>query len=271
MSSQSYLSPDGRPTAVVRHNGSVHRRPGPETPAVLSLLRHLEAAGFPASPRVVGNGYDEEGNQVLTFIEGELVHPRAWSDEAIGRVGQLLRALHDATASFRRPPDAVWRSWFLRSSEPTAIIGFGEAAPWNIVARDGLPVAFIGWENAGPIERLDELSGAAWLNAQLHDDDVAEMFGLPDASVRANQLRRFLDAYGLPALDRAGFVTRMVEYAIRDCAREAIAPPTAGPEDGPPITPSSTDPLPLWALAWRARSAAWLLRHRPMLEGAIGV
>ena len=128
MSSQSYLSPDGRPTAVVRHNGTVHR-PGPETPAVMSLLRHLDAAGFPASPRVVADGYDEEGNQVVTFIEGELVHPRAWPEEGIARVGQLLRGLHDASATFRPPPAAVWRPWFLRSSEPTAIIGSGDAGP----------------------------------------------------------------------------------------------------------------------------------------------
>jgi hypothetical protein len=52
----------------------------------------------------------------------------------------------------------------------------------------------------------------------------------------------------------------MIEYAIRDCAAEVI---TAQ------VTPSSTDPAPLWALAWRARSAAWMLHHRTMLENAI--
>ena len=52
----------------------------------------------------------------------------------------------------------------------------------------------------------------------------------------------------------------MIEYAIRDCAAEAITSQ---------VTPGSTDPAPLWALAWRARSAAWMLRHRTMLENAI--
>jgi hypothetical protein len=35
------------------------------------------------------------------------------------------------------------------------------------------------------------------------------------------------------------------------------------------ITPDSADPAPLWALAWRSRSAAWMIRHRVLLENAI--
>ena len=42
------------------------------------------------------------------------------------------------------------------------------------MARDGLPIAFIDWPTAGPTDRIDEIAGAAWLNAQLHDD-VAEL------------------------------------------------------------------------------------------------
>jgi hypothetical protein len=53
----------------------------------------------------------------------------------------------------------------------------------------------------------------------------------------------------------------MIEYAIRGCAAEAVSAR---------ITPETTDAAPLWALAWRARSAAWMLRHRPLLERAIG-
>jgi hypothetical protein len=52
----------------------------------------------------------------------------------------------------------------------------------------------------------------------------------------------------------------MIEFAIRDCAWEAIRAR---------VTPESTDATPVWALAWRARAAAWTLRHRPMLEHAI--
>jgi aminoglycoside phosphotransferase (APT) family kinase protein len=175
------------------------------------------------------------------------------------QVGRLLRDLHDATASFRPPPGAVWQPWFHRGDAAGAIVGHGDAGPWNVVARDGLPVALIDWELAGPVDRLDEVAATAWWNAQLHDDDVAARQHLPDAAARAAQLRYFLDGYGLPKAERAGLVSRMVGYAIRGCAWEATCAQ---------VTPESTDATPLWALAWRARAAAWMLRHRALLERA---
>ena len=68
-------------------------------------------------------------------------------------------------------------------------MGHCDTGPWHIVARDGLPVAFIDWTLAGPIDRRDEIAATAWWNAQLHDDDVAERNQLPDAAARAAQLR----------------------------------------------------------------------------------
>ncbi|WP_345456037.1 hypothetical protein [Actinoallomurus oryzae] len=130
----------------------------------------------------------------------------------------------------------------------------------SIDALTRLPAAAHRGPTCGPTDRLDEIAVTAWLNAQLHDDDVAERQGLPDATARAGQLRLFLDGYGLAAGERRGLVTTMIEYAIRDCAAEAVTTR---------ITPGTTDAAPLWALAWRARSAAWMLRHRPLLERAV--
>jgi hypothetical protein len=45
------------------------------------------------SPRVIGNGYDGHGREVLTYIPGDTVDPHAWSDEGIWHVGRLLRDL----------------------------------------------------------------------------------------------------------------------------------------------------------------------------------
>jgi aminoglycoside phosphotransferase (APT) family kinase protein len=143
---------------------------------------------------------------------------------------------------------------------PDSVIGHCDAGPWHIVARTGRPVAFIDWTLAGPVDRLDEVVATAWWNAQLHDDDVAERNGLPDAASRARQLRLFLAGYELPVADRAGLVNRMIEVAIRDCAAEAARAR---------ITPESTDPAPLWSLAWRARAAGWMIRHRTLLERAV--
>ena len=51
----------------------------------------------------------------------------------------------------------------------------------------------------------------------------------------------------------------MIEYAIRDGAAEAIEAH---------VTPAQGDTTTLWAIAWRARSAAWMIRHRHLLEHA---
>jgi SAM-dependent methyltransferase len=250
----------GERTSVERVGDVAIRPSAPWTPAVLSLLRHLERVGFDGAPRVVGTGYDDAGRETVEFIEGDFVHPHAWSDEGIYQLGRLLRRLHDAGATFEPGPALAWQDWYSRSDRPGAMIGHGDPGPWNIVERDGLPVAFIDWEFAGPVDRLDEVAHAAWLNAQLHDDHVAKLNGLPAAEHRALQLNLFLDGYGLVREDRAGFVDRLIETAVLACANEAI-------EGG--IAPNSTDSRWLWGLAWRARSAAWMIRHRRLLEQGI--
>src|SRR5579863_6267355 len=238
-------------------DGDVVRRPvGPWTPAVHALLDHLERAGFAGSPHAVS----ADGEDVVTYIRGESVHPRAWSDEGVFQVGRLLRDLHDATAGFTPPPGATWHPWPFASDAPGAIISHRDTGPWNIVARAGMPIAFIDWVTAGPADALEEIAATAWLNAQLHDDDVAERQGLPSARARAAQLRYLADGYRLAASDRRGLVTAMIEYAIRDSAAEAIQ---AG------VTPEAGDRDALWAITWRARSAAWMVRHRSLLETAL--
>jgi Ser/Thr protein kinase RdoA (MazF antagonist) len=243
-----------RPVVI---DGDVVRRPaGPWTQAVHALLDHLERAGFTGSPHAVS----ADGEDVVTYIPGESVSPHAWSDEGVFHVGRLLRGLHEATASFVPPPDAAWHPWPFASDAPDAIISHRDTGPWNIVACGGLPVAFIDWVTAGPADRLEEIAATAWLNAQLHDDDIAERQGLPGAPARAAQLRYLADGYRLAAADRRDLVTAMIEYAIRDSAAEAVQ---AG------VTPLSGDCGALWAITWRARSAAWMVRHRPLLENAL--
>ncbi|HEX5543245.1 MAG TPA: hypothetical protein VFX60_17080, partial [Micromonospora sp.] len=94
---------EGGPSNVIRSGGTVRRPAQPWTRTIHALLRHLEEVGFTGCPRVVGDGIDADGNEVLTYIEGTIVHPHAWSDEGVWQVGKLLRDLHTATASFQPP------------------------------------------------------------------------------------------------------------------------------------------------------------------------
>jgi Ser/Thr protein kinase RdoA (MazF antagonist) len=182
----------GGRSVVHRRGNVVIRDAGPWTPAVHALLRHLEDVGFAAAPRLVGSGLDTDGREVLTFIDGEFTDQGPWSLDGAAAVGSLLRDLHQATRSFCPPPDAVWFPWHGRDlGGPVKIIGHCDVAPWNIVAREGLPVALIDWETAGPVDPRVELAQLAWLNAKLYDDIVARREHLPPLPDRARQLVRW--------------------------------------------------------------------------------
>jgi SAM-dependent methyltransferase len=256
-------------TEIYRQGDIVVRAAGPWSASVLALLRHLEVVGFTGSPRVVGHGFDADDHETLSYIDGDFVHPHAWTDDGIAALGLLLRRFHESSATFVAPVDAVWQPWFTRSDRPDAIVGHGDLGPWNIVAREGLPVGIIDWEFAGPVNRLEEVAQAAWLNAQLHDDDVAARNALPSPEARARQLGLFVDAYGLSAAERAQLVTLMVEHAIRDAANEITDAGGLEMANAPSLPPGGPEVDPSWALTWRVRSAAWLVRHRQLLEAAI--
>jgi aminoglycoside phosphotransferase (APT) family kinase protein len=90
------------------------------------------------------------------------------------------------------------------------IISHGDLGPWNTVYRDGIPVAFIDWDSAGPVTPLADLADAAWTFVPLAPPGQLPEAGfdpLPDLPAR---LRMFVDAYGLtdrkailPALERS--------------------------------------------------------------------
>ncbi len=250
--------PDKR---VFRVGQVLHRQTGAWASAVHSLLDHLERAGFTGAPRVVGTGFDSEGLETLTFIEGQFTQPGPWTIEGAVAVGRLLKSLHEATESFLPSPNAIWRPWFGRDlGGHRKTIGHCDAGPWNLVARDGMPVALIDWDFAGPVDPLVDLAQACWLNAKLHSDDVAAREGLPSLHDRAHHLRAIVDGYGLAKDLRRGFVRLMIDFAIHSVAAEA---------DEFGIAPDTKKTDGLWGMAWRGRSAAWMLRNEKTLQNAL--
>ena len=267
MSAEERRLDGGWQTEVHRAGQEVLRSCGPQSATVLALLRHLHDEGVRFAPEPVGSGFTADGRERLRFVEGESPHPTSWSDEAMTSMGEMLRRLHDSASTFVPELEPTWRPWFARSLPGEhPVIGHGDLGPWNILARDGVPVAFLDWDNAGPVDAHWELAQVAWLNAQLHDDDVADLNGLGSPAARAHQVRLLVDGYGLASAARRELVNHMIEFAIRTVREEAMAY-----EGGPGSTSPAADGFPvLWALAWRARSAAWMLDHRATLEAALG-
>jgi aminoglycoside phosphotransferase (APT) family kinase protein len=166
-----------RTAGVVRVGDTVRRPTGPRSPFVHDLLRHLEAVDFAAAPRLLG--VDEQGREVLSFVEGEVPHERAGhglSDARLANAAALIRRLHDATEGSHLAADAE-------------VVAHNELGPHNTVFSGEEPVAFIDWDDAAPGTRLFDLANAVWSFA-----DVGEGGG--PLAEQARRVRLMCDAYG---------------------------------------------------------------------------
>jgi hypothetical protein len=176
---------------VVRVGDTVRRPAGYWTPAVHALLNHLHSVGFRGAPRPLG--LDERGREVLEFLPGDVPYPAHAEllapDAALGRVGRLIRDLHDAVAEFVPPPDARWQQ--LIPADGADLIVHHDLAPWNLVV--GQRWAFIDWDAAGPGTRLWDLAYSA------HGFAFVDR---PPTLVATRRLRLLVDAYELDQSQR---------------------------------------------------------------------
>ncbi|MCM2580134.1 phosphotransferase [Streptomyces meridianus] len=203
---------------VVRIGATVRRPTGPWTPAVHALLDHLAAAGFRGAPRA--HGIDEQGREVLDFVPGQIGTLSGCDGARPGAAGRLLRAFHDATAGFVPPAGAIW---YFPPHEPAEVVCHGDAAPYNMVFRDGLPVAFIDFDTAHPGPRIRDVAYAAYRFVPL---TTAPAEGAMPLAEQARRLRLFADAYGLAARDRATLVATAVarlEHLVGHMEEQAAA------------------------------------------------
>ncbi len=178
---------------AVRIGDTVHRRSGPYTPAVHSLLRFLERAGFEA-PRVVG--MDAQGREVLRFIPGVAhngtsgpVPDHVLTEARVVEAATLLRRYHDAVAGFRPAPNSRWR---LVAPTPYELICHNDWAPWNALLREGRVAVMLDWDLAGPGSRLWDIANGIYCWAPLFGREFTTSVG-----ECARRARLFLDAYGL--------------------------------------------------------------------------
>jgi Ser/Thr protein kinase RdoA (MazF antagonist) len=181
---------------AVRVGSTVRRVRGPGAEVVEALLMHLESVGFDAAPRFVG--IDDEGRQVLTFIDGDVWDWPPWVDDdrqhaiTLGEVAAVLARLHHATASFDPPAgSAVARPLPLPGTTWT----HGDPGYSNIVFSGGRPLALIDWDCAAPADPLCDLSMLlvlAVVNPKVIAAEESRRVGSVDAAMSA-----IVDSYGL--------------------------------------------------------------------------
>lgn len=251
---------------IVRVGATVRRPHQPASAAVAAYLRHLEQRGFDGAPRHLGT--DERGRDVLTWVEGRTATspPERWatSEVLLASVGRLLRGLHDASADFVPPPNAVWHRDALRLDPPVPepppdLVSHLDMTPQNVVVRGDEAVALIDFDLAGPTTRRADLLMAAlhWVPFAPAEDVPPDWAGL-DAPRR---LRVLVDGYGLEPRLRTDLVdVAVARVALSYRRMEASAEQLGGG----------------WARMWEAgmgerleRRRRWLLEHRTELQRAL--
>jgi aminoglycoside phosphotransferase (APT) family kinase protein len=110
--------------------------------------------GFEGSPRFLG--VDEQGRQILEYLDDSAYRTPPWQhDDAanaaeLGRLAAWLRRLHDATADFAPPANALPRRSLPVSG---SVWTHGDVGYPNVVYRQHRCVGLIDWEFAAPAHR----------------------------------------------------------------------------------------------------------------------
>jgi hypothetical protein len=175
----------GLVSEVVRAGVTVRRSIYPDLDVRFGevVLQSLEAAGFAGAPRFLG--YDDDGRQILTVVEGSL-RPAPSSDDDLVAVLRTVRAFHDLTG--------------------------GQVCHNDLAPRNTLwpgPV-LIDWDLCAPGRPIEDVAHACWQFCALGPSE--------DPGTSARRVRLAADAYGLPpGSGRAGLVDEIRAWQER-CA-----------------------------------------------------
>lgn len=185
----------GHITSVIRIGNTVRKPLRSWTPAVHTLLRHLERVSFAGAPRVLG--IDENGREILTYVEGEAASgvpaPYVWKDEVLVEVARLIRRYHDATTSFVPSPNAAWQA--LEPIQDPEVICHNDLAPWNTVFLEERPKAFVDWDWAAPDPRVMDIAYAIWHFVPLYEPESNPNPNIKEPETLAARIRLFCEAY----------------------------------------------------------------------------
>lgn len=185
---------------VTRIGETVRRAASPASRTIHQFLTELYDRGFTRLQRPLG--FDDQGREILTYVEGRAGHPpitaELASDAALIDTARTIRWFHDLSVGYGGA------GWSTAAADPTGaaeVICHNDLAPFNLVYAGTAVAAIIDWDGAAPGRRVWDLGYAAWRLVPLHRPAYAEPLGWPPLD-RARRLRLFADAYGMSHDDR---------------------------------------------------------------------
>jgi len=166
--------------------------------------------GFDEAPRYLG--VDEQGRDVLSYIEGAVPLPPfpAWSmtDIVLVDLAGLLRRFHQALASFGPGDTAMWSSELADPAGGT-VICHNDVCPENVIYRDGRAVGLVDFDFAAPERPVWDVVRTAVMWAPIAAPEFRRAF--PGGLDAVDRFARFASAYGLGPEEAEAAVDAMVE------------------------------------------------------------
>lgn len=195
---------------VVRVGGTVRKPWLPTSARTVAYLETLRRRGVDV-PHTYGR--DDRGRMVIEFVPGRVAMDDApLSPDLVGRVGALVRRIHDASASL--PLDGPLGP--LPPPHAADLLCHNDLATWNLVI-DGERLVFIDWDGTAPSSRVWDLAYAAIAFAHL----------FPGARVgeSATRLAALLNGYGADAALRRALppILGARAHAMYDLLRRSSA------------------------------------------------
>ncbi|KIL45474.1 phosphotransferase enzyme family protein [Jeotgalibacillus soli] len=191
----------GNVSNVYRSGDTVRRELKPNSSQIHKLLIHLEKKGFSYAPKFLG--IDENGREILSFIEGEAgnnpLKKYMWSDDVLIEIAKMLRLYHDAVSDF---PMDDWNP-IDNTPDKMEVLCHNDFARYNIIFNGERPIGIIDFDVAGPGPRLWDIAYTLYTCVPLSRLYVSETGGevyynsLQDANRIKQRIRKFFESYSV--------------------------------------------------------------------------
>ncbi|WMT39623.1 phosphotransferase [Paenibacillus sp. D2_2] len=151
-----------------------------------------------------------------------------WSDETLAELAKLLRSYHDAATGFIPSVHSTNEYPDISLHE---VVCHNDAALYNIVFKDNLPVGLIDFDKAGPGPRIWDIAYMLYTSIPLssfspseENQAVVQYNRVNHAPVRRRRIELFFHTYGIDApIDLKKWVISRIKFMCTTLSERAAS------------------------------------------------